>query len=156
MPYTKSEIDGFLQGCFFSVLNFKKDGHLVSELMIFSHDANGDFYLWSRKLTENFDSIKENPNVSLLIYKEEETLADMKYCNLWGIAEIIEDFNSEKAKIGYDLIGEKSPVAKQVPSEENEHKNTLICVSAEHIEVIGFKDLKAGEGPTILEINKEG
>ena len=152
MQYTKSDIDSYLQDCFFATISFSKDDHLVSDLMIFSHDIDGEFYFWSRKIQDFFEGINDNPNVCVNIYKEEETLQEMKYCSIWGKAEIITDFESEKAKKAFELIGEKSPLAREIPYEEDKHKNCIICLSPVHIEFIGFDELKKAEAPTILEL----
>lgn len=151
MPHSKQEIDTFLRSAFFAVLNFQQDNALQSELMVFSHHIDGSFYLTTRKTPDNFDSITHQRQVSLLIYKEEETLTAINYVQVAGTAELITDFDTDVAKEGFERIGEKSPKIRNIVYEEDREKHCLIKVTADSIGFTNIGELRKGEPSTFLE-----
>jgi nitroimidazol reductase NimA-like FMN-containing flavoprotein (pyridoxamine 5'-phosphate oxidase superfamily) len=155
--HTKSDIYKFLKRSFFSVLSFKDSDKeetppIKNELMIFNTDDAGDFYLTLKKDKSHFSGIDKNKNVSLLIYKEEETLENISRVVIKGEAKIIEDLNSDEAMKGFTIIGEKSPLIKHLMYEDDEDKQkyTLIFVKSNLINYVSMKETIEGIDPTIL------
>ncbi|HEO65544.1 MAG TPA: hypothetical protein ENI73_06700, partial [Spirochaetes bacterium] len=113
MVHSKDQVDHFLRNAFFAVLTFPGAEGLVSQLMIFGHTVEGDLYLASQYEKEVFSPLSSNPEVSILIYKEEERLEDVCQANIIGQASLIED--DDDAKLGFEAIGEKSPAIGNIP-----------------------------------------
>ncbi len=152
MMHTKDEIDQFLRRAFFAVLTFPTPEGLTSQLMIFSHTADGDFFLVSQNDPEIFASLADNPEVSVLIYKEEEDLDKIRQLNLVGNASFIKGFDSDEAILGYEAVGEKSPLIGYIPfDEDNRDGSTLIKVQARKISYITFAEIKQQNSPTVLK-----
>ncbi len=150
MVHSKDQVDQFLRNAFFAVLTFPGKEGLVSQLMIFGHTVEGDLYFASQYDKEVFAPLGDNPEVSILIYKEEEKLEDICQANIIGLASIIEGIDSDEAKLAFEAIGEKSPAIGNVPYEQDP-RYTLVKVEAKTITYITFGELKENKAPTILK-----
>lgn len=151
MMHTKDEIDQFLRKSFFAVLSFQKDNELISQLMIFGHTVSGEFYLCSENDKSLFEGITEDTNVSVLIYKEEENLNDIRQLNIQGKATRIQNQDDE-LKQSYEVIGEKSPVIKKLADDtEKSQHYTFIKVIADSISYITFAEIKEHLTPTLMK-----
>ncbi len=152
MIHTKIEIDQFLRKAFFGVLTFPYKDGLESQLMIFSHNVDGEFYLSSQNNKEIFKPISENPKVSILIYKEEDELSNICQLCVKGIAQLLDGFDDENTLLGYEIIGEKSPYIGNIPKDkENRDQFTLIKVEAKEISYITFDEMAKQISPTTLK-----
>ncbi len=152
MIHTKDQIDHFLRDAFFAVLTFSSHEGLVSQLTCFGHTMDGNFYLISQNDKEIFNSLFENKDVSVLIYKEEENLDDIRQVNITGTGTLIEGFDSEDARIGYESVGAKSPVIANVPLDPQNHKYyTLIKIEAKTIASTSYAEMKKHIPPTVLK-----
>ncbi len=149
MVHSKDQVDRFLRNAFFAVLTFPGTEGLVSQLMIFGHTVEGDLYLASQYEKEVFTPLGSNPEVSILIYKEEERLEDICQANIIGRASLIEELDDD-AKLAFEAIGEKSPAIGNIPYEQ-ESRYTLIKVEAKTITYITFGELLENKAPTILK-----
>ncbi|MDH4127218.1 MAG: pyridoxamine 5'-phosphate oxidase family protein [Spirochaetota bacterium] len=151
MMHTKDEIDQFLRGAFFAVLTYPGAEGLISQLMIFSHSVDGEFYLVSQNEKSLFEPLSANPEVSILIYKEEVELDDIRQVNITGKATLINGYDSDDAKICFESVGEKSPIIGNTPfDEQNREYFSLIKVKANKISYITFGELKHHLAPTTL------
>lgn len=150
MNTTKQEINHFLSRSFFAVLSYNDNDILQTKLMIFGHNEKGVFYLYQQRNAEEFDALKEQQKVGLLIYKEEERLEDICHVSIDGAGELIDDINSEEATAALNLIGVKSPLIKNLAEQNDRSGFTLIKVDASTMTFQSFKDLEAGLAPTIL------
>lgn len=152
MMHTKDEIDQFLRKSFFAVLSFQHNAELISQLMIFGHTISGEFYLCSENDQTLFEALDEESNVSVLIYKEEENLDDIRQLNIQGKAKKISDLDSEEAKLAFEIIGEKSPVIANLPNDPEKRKfYTLIKFEAVSISYITFAEIKEHLAPTLMK-----
>ncbi|GMT49470.1 MAG: hypothetical protein IEMM0008_1009 [bacterium] len=150
MVHSKDQVDQFLRDAFFAVLTFLGTEGLVSQLMIFGHTVEGDLYLASQYDKEVFDPLASHPEVSILIYKEEEKLEDICQTNIIGQASLIEGVDNDEAKLAFEAIGEKSPAIGNV-SYDQDSRYTLVKVEAKTITYITFGELKENKAPTILK-----
>ena len=165
MEYSKEYINNFLKECFFATLSWRYELGIISQLMIFNHTYEGYFYLISEYEKELFKSISngENSQVSILIYKEEENLESIGQANIIGNADLIDQENKDSLKNAYKVIGEKSPLIKNLcffdindikikDREENKiGEHTIIKVKAETISYISFKDIRGKKNPTVIQ-----
>lgn len=150
--HSKNDIDLFFKKAFFAVLTYPSSEGLLSQLMIFSHTVDGGFFLASQNDKELFNSLTEKTDVSVLIYKEEEALDNIRQVNIIGQATLIENFDSDEAKLGYETIGEKSPLIGSIPlNEELQQYYSLIKVEAKTISYITFAEIKQHLSPTVLK-----
>jgi nitroimidazol reductase NimA-like FMN-containing flavoprotein (pyridoxamine 5'-phosphate oxidase superfamily) len=151
MPYSKKHIDSFLRDCFFAVLSYRDGAQLKSDLMVFSHHIDGTFYLITRQSSEGFHGISEDPSVSLMIYKEEEDLEAINYFMVSGTGSVIDELDSDDAEQALTLIGDKSPMIRNLLYDEDREKHCIIRVEAEQMSFVNWGDLKQGTPITILE-----
>jgi general stress protein 26 len=151
--HKKSDIYVFLKKSFFAVLSYLNDNTIKNELMIFNTTESGDFFLTIKRPVSWFSGIKENSDVNLLIYKEEENLKDIARVIVNGEAKLIEDMNGEEAINGFKIIGEKSPSIKHLiyEDEKNREEYSLIYVKAKQINYVSIRETIEGKEPTILE-----
>lgn len=155
--HTKSDIYIFLKRSFFAVVSYNSkddDGNdiIKSELMVFNTTEDGNFYLTVKKSKDFFESIKDNPNITLLVYKEEELLEDIKRVVVNAEAKLIDDLDSEEAEKGFEIIGEKSPLVRHLiyADEEDRNEYTLIYAEAKTIDFISIKESMENKESTVL------
>ncbi len=153
MYHSKNEIHHFLQRAFFAVITTQSENDILSSsLMTFAHSKDGILYLATKKNRVFFNAIEENTMVSVLVFKEEEDLEEIREVSIYGSAVFVDNDDDETLDTAYKLLGTKSPVLGNLRIDLDERKKyTIIKVIPERITYSSIKEINEGENPTIIK-----
>ena len=129
----KSQIINYLNQSLLATVNILSDGKPKSIMTVFGNDKDGCIYICVRKHSSIVKMLHLNPDVSLLISREEDILEDISALTVEGKAEIIDAVNSESNMIAYDILNKKSPVIGKIPDSDQISEYRIIKIQPAEI-----------------------